>query len=520
MTTKNIILYSCVGIASFLSIPMVQAQSDSLRASYFHIQLYKAFTPDLHSEIASTLPFAPTLSYADIALHYTGSYGNFHRAQESSGISQLGFDAEGAIPTKNNYMSGGFHFSQDYKQNIRFNTLLNPYRGTPYQLVDSTCSKWKIQNYSMWTSLATEFINNRLAGGLRLTLDVARGAKMVDPRPRTNNSRISATPSLSLQLGKQRLSGGVEYNRFREIANIILYNTNDPQKIYALKGLGQYTYDIFSSTERERHYHGNSIAGILSYQAQLGDFGFFLNGKYQNYGEEASDMENSKPRLRGRFYDDTYKGDIQLSYKNSRWIHDFKAEYQDVNQSGREIIQVFNSDPEVNAWQTDSEAPGRWKAHNKAYKGRYNFAYLDKTSYYALFGLSASVNYSNYSETYRVMDTWRKYKTTEYSIEPYFNRLLSKKQLVTIKLTAMIHRVSDFQTAYQGREADDHLVEELLIDYDNDLLRQNYYQTGIELSYGYLLKKSTLLLTLSYNQLQSQENQKRHYPTLSFSYHF
>ena len=66
-------------------------------------------------------------------------------------------------------------------------------------------------------------------------------------------SKIGLEPTLSFNAGGAGVfSAGFTYYSYRENSNLILYDSSVPQKLYLLKGLGQYTYEIFSTTERER----------------------------------------------------------------------------------------------------------------------------------------------------------------------------------------------------------------------------------------------------------------------------
>lgn len=510
-----------ISCSSMLATSSVQAQNDSIDYHFFHRELYKSTSFAISSKIASDIIDSNAEKYSDIGVKYTGEFGSYHKVQTAQNVSRYVFDAEGALVTEKSYMSGGFHFSEDFKRSVRFNSIIDPYRGTPYMLADSTNSNWKIQNYSMWTKLAHQILPERLSIGLNVSLDVARGAKMIDPRPRSNNSNIAAMPSLSLQLGRHKVGAAFDYKSFKEVTNMILYNSSESQKVYAFKGLGQYTFDIFSTTERERKYDGSGVGGVLTYHYVSDAFSFFTQGEYDNYAEEVSDIENSKPRLRGRYYSDKYNLTLKAKYKSGKAIHILSFNYSNNKQSGREIIQFFNSSPDVNAWQTDSEAPGRWKGDKKSLNVTYDFSLLNKAAYYSPLGARISYTNYNFSEKYRVMETHLSYKNNIFSFVPYYNVKLSSKLIGSAKLIAEYFAVSDLSSSYKERETDNHTVKEMYFDKEMSVLSQNYYLIGGELGCGYtFMNGAVLMLNASYKYLNAAEGLYRHYPTVTLSYHF
>ncbi|MEG1585720.1 MAG: hypothetical protein RR346_02475 [Bacteroidales bacterium] len=502
----------------------LNAQTDSLHHEYnryLNTIYYKTITPALQSGIVSDISFAKIQSFSSLQLNYTGEYGDYHLVQEAGKISKYGFYAEGALPVKQVYLSGGFRFSQDDKKEIRFTSLLDPFRGTPYQLADSTRSNWKIQNYNMWAKLASELIKNRLSAGLGITLDVARGAKMIDPRPRTNNSNITLQPALTLLLGKHTIGLGGNFVRFRELVDLMLYNSAEPQKIYVLKGIGQYTYDIFSITERERRYNGNGAGAMMSYGFTNNHVCLLAEANYLNYSEEVSDIEYSKPRLRGRYYKDQYQLKVNAQYKKDRILHILKLTYTESDHSGREIIQIFNSDPNVNNWQTDSEAPARWKNKEKFICGSYDWMLINKNKEYIPAGIRLGINYHQVKETYQVMNTFRSYKQMEYELRPFYNWNFKHHHMARFSLTAAISQILNYKSAYKEREADNPTIQNMLIMPDNKIINQNTQMYGAEMGYGYVFHSgSTLLLTGKYRYLFSENHFYRHYPELILSYHF
>ncbi|MDO5570447.1 MAG: hypothetical protein Q4F97_03150 [Bacteroidales bacterium] len=517
---KIFIAFFCFAFAVLgSSHAKAQNNNDEL---YFHRLLYKQTSFDYNSIVASDMIYSNNQEFSDIAIKYSGEYGTYHRPQTAKNQTGYIFDAQGCvIPSEKIYMGGGFHFSQNYKNSVRFNSLIDPYRGTPYQLADSTDSNWRIQNYSMWTKLATEIIDKKLSAGVFLSLNVARGAKMIDPRPKSNNNRIEAVPSLTLNLGKNRIGGAFVYERFNELTNFILYNTSETQKIYAFKGLGQYTFDIFSTTERERRYDGHGIGGMISYRYRENNFEIDIQGKYTNYGEEVSDIENNKPRLRGKYFSDKYFAIVDFKLYGDNFLNQIKI-IPDINkESGKEIIQIYNSSENVNAWQTDSEAPNRWKGNKKNFKAVYSLKSLSSDKNYSPYGIEVGYQNKSFDEKYEVMDTYINFKNNIISLSPEMNTLLGNHLLASFKLNGEYCIVTDFNANYKEREEDNPTVKEMFFDKETDILSQNYYSLGGAASIGYSFDNgNSLIMNVDYKYLRTENGFYRHYPLISLSYNF
>lgn len=512
------IIVTSTAIFTSLNINAQEKENDFL----LHQLYYRNCVTDYKSKISSDIVFAPKEQNTLLSLSYNGEYGDFALTQNARNLTLYNVSVEGVnLSFKDVYMAGGVNFSEQYKQNVRFTSIINPFRGNPYQLADSTASDWKTQYYSMWTKLAKEIIDNRLAMGVYLSLDVARGAKDIDPRPKSNNCNIIAIPSLTFNMSNHRFGGAFIYNRFNENTNIILYNTSEPQLIYSFKGLGQNTYDIFTNTERERKYDGYGVGAMVSYRYIDDSFEMNLRGEYDNYGETTSDIENNKPRLCGKYYSDKYKAFASLQYSTNSFTNQLKFFFDYRDDSGKEIIQIYNSDAGVNAWQTDSEAPKRWILDDKDFSASYLLKALDINKRYSLCGVEFSYCKRVYDESYKAMDSYIKYNNDLIGISPEINRIINKKMSLSLRLNGEYCFVSKVESNYKRRNDKDNSIDLLYMDRDMELLKQNYYMVGGELITAYSVDSSHVFsLSVDYKYLRSDNGLYRHYPKVTLSYHF
>lgn len=518
ITIKYYIRY--IGVLSILILSTTSAFAQN-SYDYLATEFQKSTNISLNSGIFSSSIFDDRIQFSKVEISYNNESGDFHRVQTGDKITNLGFSSEGSYIGKRLYMIGKFDFTQNSNKGVRFTSMLDPYRGTPYDLADSTYSNWRSQYYRAGGKIAYELVPNLLSIGVEVMTNVSRGAKQVDPRPKTNNSNIEFSPSISLSKGSHVLSIAGGYRVFKENVDLILYNSSESQKIYEFKGLGQYTYDIFSTTQRERNYNGSGINGLASYKYENGPLTLFLEGKYTNYTEEALDIEESKLKLVGRFYNNESMIKFKTQYQTQHSLNILKLHYANINQSGREIIQVFDPSESVNNWITDSEVPQRWKYSNIDMGAEYSYSLISKSKGYTPLSITALANYKENKESYDVMNTYRNFNSLYMQISPIYNLNWSKKLFSSIKVWYGYNKVSDFDANFTGREIDNQTINEMYFNYDAYIMQQSYSKIGASIEFGYNLKTvGAFVLSASFQHIKGCDNLFRNYLTSSISYNF
>ncbi|MDR0954274.1 MAG: hypothetical protein LBM20_02680 [Rikenellaceae bacterium] len=500
-----------------------QPVADTLRAGGNPLvaEQYRTANPYLMRDNASLVLLGERLLYSGISLGTEASDGDFHRPQQPARTNSYLFSAEGSTYLGGFYVSGGFDFRQASERGVQFNSIFDPYRGTPYIIADSTGGDWAKQSYGMWASLASPFVGDRISFGLSVGLDVNRGAKKIDPRPQSNTNRIDLSPSLTLRLGQgHALGGSFLYSRFREKVNLMLYDSSEPQKIYLLKGMGQYTYDIFSGNDRERMYAGDLFGATAQYAYTSARVSLLLGGGYRNELEETTDLEINKPRLRGRFYRTETNAFLRLNIRGDGALHTLRGEYLRQEGSGREIIQVFNPSPQVNAWVTESEAPRRSVTETSRVSAEYALYLhpIDESLY--RWKLSLGSTLTDYSDTYDVMYSYMRFRSalTALSAERLFSR---QSWYLQAGLSAALHTVWDAALRYTEREEDDRSIADGLVYPDFRVLSAGYASGTLSLTGGYRLPDDrSVWLRVAGGYLRAEDRLSRTSVRLTVGYTF
>lgn len=421
--------------------------------------------------------------------------GNFHKAQDAADKTGIFFDAEGERQVGLFHLKGDFRFTQSFENGVKYASTFDPLRAMPYVIADSTGGNWQKQHYDMWADMSVPIVKGWLNGGLGVDIEVGRGAKKVDPRPQAGMCRIELKPSLSVNCTKGfSISAGFIYSLYRETSDLILYDSSVPQKLYLLKGLGQYTYEIFGSTERERKYEGNTLGWTMD----LRYMGKYCSGnmyfEYRNGLEKVMDIDYNKPHHRGNWYTSGWRfGMAFLAPLDgmSPMGMDVGVDFHENNNSGREFVQHFDSSSDVNGWVTDSELPGRYTAYDS--HGRfYVRAYLNDFKTYRkswMFELSLEDNSS--IQEYKAAAAKETIKNSRYAlaVQKY---VFTRSGVFDIALKGKVSRGKGSNLEYTPRETEDTNISAGLI-YHDFALPSNWYSGDFDLGYTWMLKQSRAL---------------------------
>lgn len=498
-----------------------QVKTVQAKGSPMLIEQHRLTNPYFNAGNAASMMFGERLYYSEISLGMEISNGSFHRPQQPENFNRYLFSAEGSVDLGRVYAIGGFDFKQAYENKTGFNSIFDPYRGTPYIIADATGGDWRKQSYDMWTKMATPIVGDALFVGVRAGLTVNRGAKKIDPRPQANTNNIEFAPSLTWKIDNRNALGGYfGYTRFRETSNLLLYDTGNPQKLYLLKGMGQYVYENFNTVNLERRYAGEELGGGFDYSFTAGRFSVVLSGAGRNYVEDATDTRNNRPKLVGRLYGIEYDLSLNLSVRGDRAFHGFNVFYNTVERSGREIIQTENTSSNVNSWVTIAEAPRRSVVTNDSFGAKYSLLLKPHAEGYYLWRISLGSVCNNFSDTYKVMDSYVKYKSIMNTLA--VERIIpAQKYFFKIGVNGSFRNVWGNVLNYTLRETSDATIQDGLIKPDYLITTSDYFYGAANLTCGYKLRNNnSLWLKVAYGHLKSNNNLKLNDLSISFGYTF
>lgn len=440
---------------------------------------------------AAGLAGANRLEFSELNLGADLKTGDFHRPQQSDKSTHYRFSALGGLSIGKVYLQGNFNFRQAFEDGVKFTSILDPYRGTPYQMADSTGGNWRKQQYDMYVKAASPVWFELFSVGLELDLAVGRGAKKIDPRPQTNSNQIHVSPSVAFFLGRHTLGGGFHYRRYREDIDLMLYNASELQKLYLMRGMGQYFYETFNTTQRERSYQGDGEGFSVQYAFASKRFSAFVSGKYMNYEEDTDDIdkERNRPKRIGRLKDKELGAEARLSLNTKRFIHKLDLNYSSVEHKGTEIGQRFDQTDYV----TISEAPDRSVCKISRIEGQYRLNILNTEHLYG-WTIGLKGRYEDYDDSYLVANSYICYTRILGELQVCKNFRLSENQWLQTGLKGMYNAVMDHSMAYNRSNAAedeyDQTIMEGLIQPDYEYFKQNYYGGGIFVKYNFRFPKT------------------------------
>lgn len=484
-------------------------EADSVATSLSQLELYQ--TESRWSEaVSSALSAQPWCNYGRIEVDTRWTNGSYHRAQEAASSTHIDARADGAVMLGNYRVRGNIDLHQHWNRGVQYALMMNPLRDMPYQWADSTGGDWRQQQYQLGASIISPMCGAHFSWAVDVGLQVGRGAKNTDPRPQDNTNRLQAIPSLTWHNRVLQTSLYVGYFRTRQRTELMLYNSSEPQKLYLMKGLGQYTWEVMSTSQHERQFKGDGWQGGVQLGHQWKRHGMMLGIDVDNGTEDVYDMIDNSPRHVGRVYSLGTGIHMDWQIRRKRWLHVFTYKVNAVGLSGREFIQVFNSSADVNRWETLAEAPARYTSGRTTDLIGYEGYRKDEGSkdYRWKFGLQTG--YVSMDEDYEVMNAQRYTndcitQANVYHRFPCGSRL---KAMVGLDLTWKSSMADDYQDyRYSPRETDDTNISQGLMQHDWNYLTEDYFRYAVvgRLEWN-CLPASLLYLQLSGSGLTTSPN--------------
>lgn len=222
---------------------------------------------------AAGLHFAPLHKFNAVDASYAWRDGTFARRQEGTGQSTLRFDTQGALQAGKFQLWGRFAYHGNTVRSSSYNTLVyDPLdERFLYNVADTVDSRWKKQSYAMECKAALPLIPDRLAAGLHLEYSDRLAAKQNDPRSESYNYEITLKPSLAFRAERSVFGAYGRYSNLFERTTPTLSNGSEPQKVFVLKGLGNYINEtVGQSGLGTMYYLSNAYGGGLSYGLDAG----------------------------------------------------------------------------------------------------------------------------------------------------------------------------------------------------------------------------------------------------------
>lgn len=279
-----------------------------------------------------------TYSYIRAGYDYTG--GNLHRSMEADKAQTLSFDAMGATMLRDTYLRGYFSYDHSVAKEVPYNaSILDPYRGMPYFVVDNNVANWLYERYNLGFGIAPASPVSWLSYGLAIDYKAEMGARQRDIRANNRLMQLSIKPGVVFHLhNAHHLGWDIAYDVQKEESRLSNHNTYVDQEYFELKGIGVAKKNIGSG--RTTNYIGHTWSTGLRY-AYYGPLDLSLSGRYA-CGVEDATISFDTPRPEGTTLTHTVAGELLLVARKGALT--YRGELFGSHQKSNGIEYIVQSD--------------------------------------------------------------------------------------------------------------------------------------------------------------------------------
>ncbi len=266
--------------------------------------------------------------------------GDFRRPQQGREQQQLTVFSEGYQPYRNAVFYGKFRYRQQTGQEVRWTSILNPFRGTPYILADSIGGRWKKQLFELQAKAAAPLNAARsMHAALDLSYQTSTGARQNDPRPLSYVNELTVKPAIFWRFHPGHQAGAyLTYGHFQEEIGVEIRRNNFNYGLYKLKGLGVHDAPLTTSSGLSRKYNGHRKGAALQYGWTMPAFELLAEAAYYDYTERVTDNV-TRPMQSGIYREQTALAAITVSWSRN-YEQQLRAELHYRPGEGTEIHQV------------------------------------------------------------------------------------------------------------------------------------------------------------------------------------
>ena len=346
--------FSLLALLFFSLILSVSGQDSICPVSISTFDIMPQLNPWLLTSNPAGLSFNPDFSPGNMELTYHSKIGDYKRVQEGSQTKDFGFHTERYLNVKNTKMYGEFSYNKSYEYNANYNLVNDPYRGTPYLLIDIAGNNDIIDRefFFLRGDISTP-LGKHLKWGLSTNMNVGLGAQDRDPRSENKVMDFTAGPGMIVSFDKLKFGLDFFYSYYNEDIEVDIIHENIQLPFFQLHGLGTQVYHVAASYYRL--YQRHTAGGDFQLQAGTSDINILLTGGYRWFEETADDGRKGCDASWSYLKNDSYlSGTIininaLLHLKTGDVIHQayFKSETSPV--IGAEIIQRLEQVGEVGA---------------------------------------------------------------------------------------------------------------------------------------------------------------------------
>ncbi len=331
-----------------------QVSDSTSRIASGTMELFPVLNPWLATSNPAGMRFNADVDAGDLTLNYNHENGGFKRAQEGDSLDSYFLRTSSYKRMKNTWFYGNFQYEKSYERNCNYNLVNDPYRLTPYLLIDTMARNdlYDREFFNLRGDMSTPFAKY-FSYGLSVNMDVGLAAQDRDPRPRNKVMNLDLSQGFLFTSKGVSLGLNMLYSYYNEDIEADIIEENVQHAFLQLHGFDRYTYHVASSFNRL--YQRSTYGGEGQLGLQLGGLNTVFAAKFLYLSETADDGRKAGNASWSYMKNDSELQGNLLSISNATTFshagfhHHLDAAYTARYMLGAEILQRLEQVGEAGA---------------------------------------------------------------------------------------------------------------------------------------------------------------------------
>lgn len=480
MNGKMIIIryYCLTGALLLLLSPGIRAQEPGKTLSPAAMEWLKTTNFWRQSSNAAGLLLDDTVRYAELSAVYDIYRGSFRRPEQGEKENNLVFSAEGAEKLSNTYVWGRFDYLRQTVGDARYNaSLVDPFRGMPYYVIDENASNWSNQRYDLAFKVAHP-VSSKVLLGIEGSYRAWIGAKQRDIRVDSRLYTIDVKPSVVYSITPDHHVGAnLHYYNLKEYSEMSILNLYILQNAYEMYGLGNARRTAGIDNGRDGVYIGNNIGAGLQYSFH-GPIQLLFTSEWDKKVEDVQ-VGQTLPRDEGTVKDMQWVTRLLAFHRGLRYSHALTLEYAHRHIDGIEYVTLLNDSAGWEILHSDI----RSKYCTQRITGGYTLSANGTDGYDWLLG--GEVAYTKKKDDYLLPASQMAYENIAFSLRARKNFVLSPRLSKRLLLGVDARYNVNLSGHYRyGGNFPEYITVTGLQQSDYEYLSSRFYSAGISGTYS------------------------------------
>ncbi len=463
-------------------------QDSTVNVSLSSFEMLKILNPWLNTSNPAALQFNKGILPRMINLYYGLEDGDFKKVQQGEQLNNYSFQSKSYLKIEDINLFGSFSYDKSYENNLDFSNTNNPYRETPYDMVDTIGGDTYDREFFYLKGSMSKPIGEFTSFGISFDFGIGVSVQESDPRPENKVLDISVSPGFIHSLSKFKFGLNFIYKYYNEEIEVDIVEDDATATIFRMLGPGVYTYHEAQSFNRL--YKRNSFGGDGQISYKTKDLNTILGVKTVYFKETVQDGGKGGGaswnyiRNYAEFEGIDWNVYDILQIDKGLIIHDLNANFHLLTTRGTEIIENLEQvgDLDNEDWVFYSDEP-KYQSQRIDASLAYRFIKL-KTKALQNYTLEVKINYDSYKQEYHI----------PYQIESYDNALIGFKasKVFNIKNTMLsLSTGIDYKMSLDSKQNFEKInfIYDRILYPDFEMLTNNYYAPIVNFSYEQPLNK-------------------------------